>query len=362
LEFDNLKFRNGNRFKIAGKIRFNTVGSGSGTPNIRIDDVTLYSTAANSSYASVTAGLRTEPATLSSLINTQASSSLNFDFLVTDDANTTNGNDSLPTLISQIVITQGAGNDIADWTQAIVGAELSDGANSITGTVNAANITFSGINTVNLGNVWDNGTKTYLLKVWLKNALGGTLPTTVDILNLAFKIDRSNFTTASSATSTQFDSGIGTAIESGATNNEITVVATKLNFVQQPSNTAINVSMTPAVTISADDANGNRDRNYASSVSITSSGPTSPYTGSAIPKGIVKVGQAFIVQAKSTGMNLPIRFTNTMRTTSGGNFFQKNIMKNRFWLTMTSPNNLINTISVGYITGATNNYETDFDG
>ncbi len=90
--------------------------------------------------------------------------------------------------------------------------------------------------------------------------------------------------------------------------------------------------------------------------------PTSPYTGSAIPNGIIKVGQAFIVQAKSTGMNLPIGFTNTMRTTSGGNFFQKNIVKNRFWLTMTSPNTLVNTILVGYITGATNDYETDFDG
>lgn len=257
------------------KIRFNTVGSGSSAPNIRIDDVTLYGTAGNSSYASVTAGLGTEPATLSSLINTQASSSLNFDFLVTDDANTTNGNDSLPTLISQIVITQGAGNDIADWTQAIAGAELSDGANSITGTVSATNITFSGINTANLGNVPDNGTKTYILKVWLKTTLGGTLPTTVDGLNLAFKIDRSNFTTASSATSTQFDSGTGTSVESGANNNEITVVATKLNFVQQPSNTAVNASMTPAVTVSADDANGNRDRNYASYVSITSSGTLS---------------------------------------------------------------------------------------
>ena len=90
--------------------------------------------------------------------------------------------------------------------------------------------------------------------------------------------------------------------------------------------------------------------------------PTSPYTGSAIPNGIIKVGQAFIVQAKSAGMNLPITFTNTMRTTSGGNFFQKNLVKNRFWLTMTSPNTLVNTILVGYITGASNDFETDFDG
>ncbi|WP_312422674.1 T9SS type A sorting domain-containing protein [Epilithonimonas sp.] len=90
--------------------------------------------------------------------------------------------------------------------------------------------------------------------------------------------------------------------------------------------------------------------------------PTSPYTGSAIPNGIIKVGQAFIVQAKSAGTNLPITFTNTMRTTSGGNFFQKNLVKNRFWLTMTSPNTLVNTILVGYITGASNDFETDFDG
>ncbi|HAP95439.1 MAG TPA: hypothetical protein DCP54_06755, partial [Chryseobacterium sp.] len=90
--------------------------------------------------------------------------------------------------------------------------------------------------------------------------------------------------------------------------------------------------------------------------------PTSPYTGSAIPNGIVKVGQAFIVQAKSGGLNQPIGFTNTMRTTSGGNFFQKQGAKNRFWLTMTSPNTLVNTILVGYITGASNDFETDFDG
>ncbi|WP_312084028.1 T9SS type A sorting domain-containing protein [Epilithonimonas hominis] len=90
--------------------------------------------------------------------------------------------------------------------------------------------------------------------------------------------------------------------------------------------------------------------------------PASPYTGSAIPNGIVKVGQAFIVQAKSGGLNQPIGFTNTMRTTSGGNFFQKQGAKNRFWLTMTSPNTLVNTILVGYITGASNDFETDFDG
>jgi hypothetical protein len=113
---------------------------------------------------------------------------LNFDFLVTDDANTTSGNDALPTLITQIVIPQGAGNDVANWTQAIIGAQLSDGTNTITGTVAATTLTFASIPTGagTLGNIADGGTKTYSLRIWLNTALGGTLPTTIDGLNLAF--------------------------------------------------------------------------------------------------------------------------------------------------------------------------------
>ena len=214
--------------------------------------------AATTSYSGVAIGAGTEPATISSLINTQAASSLNFDFTVNDDANTAAGNDALPTLINQIIIPQGTGNDITDWTQAIAGAELSDGSNSMTGTVNVTNITFGGINTATLGNIADGSNKTYVLKIWLNTSLGGTLPTTIDGLNLAFKIDRTNFTTASSATSTQFEAGAGTAVESGSTNNAVTVVASTLAFVQQPSNTEVGTAMSPAVTVSANDANGNR--------------------------------------------------------------------------------------------------------
>ncbi|WP_312751881.1 T9SS type A sorting domain-containing protein [Epilithonimonas hominis] len=268
LSLTGLSIANGQSFGIT----WVTTDPTGGDNAVSIDDFSITASATASSYSGVTAGSGTEPTTISSLITTQGASVLNFDFLVTDDANTSGGNDSLPTLINQIVIPQGTGNDIADWTQAIAGAELSDGTNTIAGTVNTINITFSGINTATLGSVSDNGTKNYTLKVWLKSTMGGTLPTTADGLNLAFKIDRSNFTTASSATSTQFESGTGTLVESGATNNEITVVATKLNFVQQPSNTAVNVSMTPAVTVSADDANGNRDLNFGSTVSVTSTG------------------------------------------------------------------------------------------
>ncbi|WP_379965023.1 InlB B-repeat-containing protein [Epilithonimonas sp. UC225_85] len=89
--------------------------------------------------------------------------------------------------------------------------------------------------------------------------------------------------------------------------------------------------------------------------------PSNPYDGSVIPDGKIKVGQAFIIQVKDTGKDLPLNFDNNIRVTDNGNFYQK-ASKNRFWLTLTSPNNLVNTILLGYITGATNNYETDFDG
>lgn len=271
---------------------WNTKADGSGTDyaatgsvtytKIAVND-TFYAkwTSAAASYSGVSTGAGTEPATLPSTTTAlsgasapQTNAILNYDFLVTDDANTTSGNDALPTLITNIVIPQGTGNDIADWTQAIQGAELSDGTNTITGTVNATNLTFASIPTGSgtLGNIGDGSSKTYTLKIWLKTALGGTLPTTIDGLNLAFKIDRTNFTTASSATSTQFESGAGTAVESGSTNNAIAVVATKLNFVQQPTNVNQNATMSPSVTISANDPNGNRDLNYTANILLASTG------------------------------------------------------------------------------------------
>lgn len=90
--------------------------------------------------------------------------------------------------------------------------------------------------------------------------------------------------------------------------------------------------------------------------------PENPYNGSIVPNGKIKVGQAFIIQSKAGGKDQPLSFANNIRVTDNGNFYQKSTAKNRFWLNITSPSNLVNTILIGYIEGATNNYETDFDG
>lgn len=96
--------------------------------------------------------------------------------------------------------------------------------------------------------------------------------------------------------------------------------------------------------------------------------------GYTVPNGIVKVGQGFIVQTKavvgdlSSPENQKLQFKNTngavpLRTNASGTFFQRNASsKNRFWLSLMGANNMVNTILVGYIPGATNNFETDYDG
>lgn len=252
------------------RFRFSTTSNNNG--NYSIDDFLVVGYAP-SSYSGVTAGAGAEPATISSLTNTVGAASLNFDFLVTDDANTVAANDALPTLISQIIIPQGTGNDIPNWTQAIAGAQLTDGTNTINGTINTTNITFSGINTATLGNVADGGTKTYTVKIWLLTTLLGGLPATIDGFNFAFKIDRTNFTTASTATSTQFETGAGTVVESGSTNNEVTVVTTRIVCTNTPGATQyVNTNFATLPTVQAQDANGNLDLNYASNVTITNAG------------------------------------------------------------------------------------------
>ena len=56
--------------------------------------------------------------------------------------------------------------NLADWTQSIAGAILTDGTTTLAASaINATSIQFTGINIASLGTVADNGTKTYSLKI-----------------------------------------------------------------------------------------------------------------------------------------------------------------------------------------------------
>lgn len=254
----------------------NTTGASS--QGIGLDNVSLTATFAPAAGTSLlTSGAGAEPTNFSSLINTQVAAVQNYDIAIQDDG-ASPATDATPTQISQIRFSQGTGNDIANWTQAILGAELSDGTNTLTGTINASNITFSAIpNGIGqLGHIADNATKTYTLKIWLNTDVG-SLKTSLDGSNIVFRNTNADFTITGSQLATSQD------VNSGSSNNAVSVIATAIGFAQNASNADVNNNMSPAPAVQAIDANGNRDLDFTSSISITSTGTlnTTPQTVSA---------------------------------------------------------------------------------
>ncbi|MGE0772782.1 MAG: T9SS type A sorting domain-containing protein [Cyclobacteriaceae bacterium] len=210
------------------------------------------------------------PATFSSL-NTVGFVQV-FDFKVVDDNGS--GGDGSPTRISQIVYTPGPGNDVANWTEALSQVLLFDGFNpTITGTIGANTITFSGISPSGLGFVADNGTKNYRLYITLKDPLGGTLQDDIDNRNLVFEVLDDNITL--SPLSSLFTGSEG--VNSGSGNIAVDVVATKLQFDTHPAANLLvskDISLQPPVpVVEALDARNNRDLDFNSTtVNTTNSG------------------------------------------------------------------------------------------
>jgi hypothetical protein len=86
------------------------------------------------------------------------------------------------------------------------------------------------------------------------------------------------------------------------------------------------------------------------------------------PKGEIAAGQSFFVTAASNGT---VTFNNDMRLggTNNGQFFKSattsksgTLEKHRIWLNMTNAEGAFKQMLVGYIEGATNEYESRYDG
>lgn len=142
-------------------------------------------------------------------------------------------------------------------------AALYDGSTAVNfaPSISGSTITFSGMSGAAV-TAPDNGTKTLTLRISFLTAV-------TDNQQLQFTV--SNAT--SNATGSAFaaaDAGAATSSVSGD-RNRIEVTATKLTFSQQPTTTAVNGTMT-APTVTAADANGNKDLDYTGSISITSTG------------------------------------------------------------------------------------------
>lgn len=94
--------------------------------------------------------------------------------------------------------------------------------------------------------------------------------------------------------------------------------------------------------------------------------PSNPCTGcnNSMPNGKIGAGQSFFIQAVGTGN---ATFNNTMRFGTNSQFYRLNpvstkIEKNRVWLDIFNSNGLYKQLLVGYIEGATNDYDLSYDG
>ncbi|WP_434978894.1 T9SS type A sorting domain-containing protein [Daejeonia sp. YH14] len=107
---------------------------------------------------------------------------------------------------------------------------------------------------------------------------------------------------------------------------------------------------------------GYTGENYAV-YNLTGGTPATHAVGSgSTPTGIIKTGQGFMVRASGSGS---LVFKNGIRSADAtSHFFSKNsgnTEKDRFWLDFISPKGIVNTLLIGYVEGATDEYDTSYD-
>lgn len=116
------------------------------------------------------------------------------------------------------------------------------------------------------------------------------------------------------------------------------------------------------MSITTQQGNKYNGNNYAIYNKVGGIGATFKGAVGAKPKEATRVGQGFIVLAKSTGKNKPLVYTNAMRTSNEGVFFNnKKATKDRFWINLNSPSDINNEILVAYLPDATNTIDKDYD-
>lgn len=204
---------------------------------------------------------------LSSLCTAPTSAVPVFCFKVLDNGS----GDGLPTLVTQISIRPGA-NNTAVWTRTLQGVVLSSLRQAGVVPVVATNIADTGI-TFSLApaalSVWDGGNDDLTLSVYLK---AGTLQ---DNSVLQFAIPATNHGFAADASGSQFASVMPADVVSATTT--IRVAASQLGFLGLPSTVMAGAAF--AVTVAAQDANGNSDLDAAQVATLAQAGGSATLIG-----------------------------------------------------------------------------------
>ena len=194
-----------------------------------------------------------ESATISSLVNDATIPTTSQGAQVWQVTFTNPSGNAGASTISGLTFTQGANNGVGDWSTTIQAAELFDGSSALgAGTISATSIAFSGLSVA----VADAGSKTLTLRISLKSTAGAL----TDNTKFQFALAAGNVTVSGNQV-------INAPISSDQSQNQISVVATRLVFTTVPVFVVLNETF--SATVQAQDVNGNRDRDDITSVTIT---------------------------------------------------------------------------------------------
>ena len=226
-----------------------------------------------SNFSDVVAVASSESATISSLINdvaplTSSTGVQVWQITVRDGGVDMNDTDNLPTIVTGLTLSQNPGNAIDNWLDAIKTISIFDGTTWIADatSITATTIVFSGLSI----NVADNTSKTLSLRLSLNATLNNAGTGNLDGDDFVFRLSSTNFLNdGTCSTKASFSTVLSTDGQ-----NVVSIVATKLAFVQQPSSVLVNNSITPSVTVKAADAGGNVDIDYVSIIDVTVTGST----------------------------------------------------------------------------------------
>lgn len=245
-----------------------------------------------------------------------------FRFIIRDGGATASDADALGTELTGITFNVA---NIANIRSAALFSGNTQLNNAPVINVGGGTIAFSGLSGANY-TAADNGTLALTLRV-------SFLTTVTDNQQLQYTVAAATANVTGSSFASANAGGAVSSITSDR--NRIKVDADRLAFVQQPSTTSINVAMSPTVTVSANDVNGNRDLDFTGTVSITSTGTLTgtPVNVSAV-NGLASFsslshsasGTGFVLNAAASGLtgigsstfDITTAATGSYRTTSNG--------------------------------------------
>ena len=213
------------------------------------------------SLSDIAAVSGSEPSSISSLSNhvsplTSTTGTQVWQIKIRDGGAALNDGDTKPTIVNGMTLTQGAANTVADWSSAVLAADLFDGTTHLASAAIGTNtLAFTGFTAT----AASKGTKTLSLRISLKT--GGLHDGQI----FQFTLTSANTSTQSDVTSSQMSSFA--PIASNGVKNAIGVVATQLVFTTFPS-TFVNLNTNIFVTVEARDANNNKDTEAQGNVTI----------------------------------------------------------------------------------------------